>query len=209
MKKFIILSSKRSGSTYLQQLLNSHPEIIVGGEIFNNSPGHVMEKEQIPEDKVKLKDSNPEEYLNWYFLSRNKDPVKFIGFRLFYEHGRSGREVIWDILKNIPDFRIIHLQRKNQLKQFLSLKLAKKTSQWLRQNTDKPIKYEPIFLKIKECRKYFRRQQRKTDRALLFFGKTKRLDISYEDLATNPNSETDKVLNFLGLRSTELTCKTW
>ena len=206
MKKFIILSSQRSGSTYLQMLLNSHPDIFAGGEIFNNNPRHPIEIENITQSLVDIKDSDPEKYLNHYFLHSTERPVNCIGFRLFYDHGRGRREVIWSVLKNIPDFRIIHLQRKNQLKQFVSLKLAETTSHWLRRASEKPFEYEPIPLDIRECKRYFRRQQRKKERAVLFFDNTERLDIFYEDLAEDPKSETGRVLSFLGLNPAELSC---
>ncbi len=206
MKKFLILSSQRSGSTYLQQLLNSHPEIIVGGEIFNNNPRHLIEKEHITEELVNLKDTDPEEFLNHFFLSKAKSSTKLIGFRLFYEHGWSQRESVWNIFKNIPDLSLIHLQRKNYLKQFLSLKLAEKTSHWVRKKTEQPIEYEPILIDYRECIRYFRRQKRKAQRAVDFFENNEILDIFYENLAIDQNSETNKLLKFLESRPVTLKC---
>lgn len=206
MIKFIILSSQRSGSTYLQILLNSHPEIIVGGEIFNPTPQHLIEKGHIPEDKIKLKDSDPEEYLNWFFLSGNKYPAKVMGFRLFYEHGKTEREKIWKILKETHNIRIIHLQRKNLLRQFVSLQLAEKTSRWLRKESEEIYKYEPILIDYKQCLKYFRKQKRKSQRALDFFESSQILEILYEDLDAVPVRVTDEVTGFLGLDPAELSC---
>lgn len=206
MKKFIILASQRTGSNYLQWLLNSHRDIFVGGEIFNPNPRHVVENVNIPQSLIDIKDTDPETYLNHYYRHCTERSVGFIGFRMFYGHGENGKGTVWDIIKNIPHLKIIHLQRRNLLKQFLSLKLAEKTSRWLRKETDQPVDYEPISLDPIECKRFFRRQQRKRDHVILFFRNIKIMDCFYEDLAESPDAETGKVLKFLGLKPVALSC---
>ncbi len=134
MKKFILLSSQRSGSNFLQSLLNSHPEILVGGELFNRNDQFM--NDFLIKNNIQFKNVDPAECIKKYFSRSLKRGTNYIGFRLFYTHLRNKRELIWNTLKYTPDFSLIHLQRKNMLKKYLSLKLAKNTSSWIRKRME-------------------------------------------------------------------------
>jgi len=204
MKNFVILSSRRSGSIYLQSLLNSHPEILCGGEIFTKKSQFM--NDFLRKNNIQFKDINPEEYIKSFFSRQPKKKINYLGFRLFYNHLRRERESIWNTLKNTPDLCLIHLQRKNILKKYLSLNLAIKTSSWSRKKMEPEQEYKPININYVECRKYFRREEKNIRNAALFFKNNKMIDVYYEDLAADKNPETDKIQEFLGLEPETLSC---
>jgi LPS sulfotransferase NodH len=111
---FAIVSTGRTGSTYLQHLLDSHPEIACLGEMI--SP------------------------LGVYAQYREMDLSQFIEERMFGDaEGVLGFKMpwpwtdefpgVWDAFRSLG-FRLISLSRRNKLDQYLSVMLADKTGLW-------------------------------------------------------------------------------
>ncbi len=115
MKNGVILCPKRSGSTFLQEALNSHPQIICHDEIFMNNKkirkrrGQVLFRIKKSEEGM-----NVNQYLDWV---NGQDPDKSTLFRLIYLHD-SKHKVLDEIMKKkIP---VIHLTRENLFQKELS-----------------------------------------------------------------------------------------
>src|SRR5687768_9238795 len=111
---FAIVAIGRCGSTYLERLLDSHPQITCLSEVFNQSGA--------------------------YPVGSERDAAAFIKSRLFGEaRGVLGFKFPWQNRQENPgvlgairamDFRLIHLRRRNRLDQYLSLALAQHNNVW-------------------------------------------------------------------------------
>lgn len=119
---FVILSQSRSGSTLLQQLIDSHPQVICDEEIFNRDQGYVKNPFFL---KLWKKIPYP---LIYYHRYQNESSV--YGFKLFTYHlDRTGRAV--HILHKLG-WKIIYLNREDVIEQVLSGMIATRTNQWRR-----------------------------------------------------------------------------
>ncbi|WP_115461534.1 sulfotransferase domain-containing protein [Winogradskyella aurantiaca] len=110
--KFVIISTSRTGSTFLMSLLNKHPNIICEGEVFK-----------------KLNGKSCLNIWNSLFSKRPKS-IKQVGFKLFYFHPYEDDQAVWDYLLKDKTIKIIHLKRKNQFRVYLSQRIGLKTKQW-------------------------------------------------------------------------------
>ena len=206
-KRFIILAEQRTGSCHLEYLLDSHEMAKVAGELFNPSYERSA-KEVLVRGFAHLRRGDPIRYLETFFSQPFSEPTTHIGFRLFYSHGRASRQqLVWNHLQNMADLRVIHLQRKNLLKNFLSLKLAEASSVWMRNEGDPTLTYQPIVLDHHECVQHFKAREQNIERSDQFFLKNSRIDIFYEDLVSREKQQLDRVLGFLGLRAQSLTSR--
>lgn len=157
MQKYILLTSQRTGSTYLEQCLNSHPEVRCFGEVLIGYGGHY--KKYPPRVLKKYRRArtlwqavmsgallNPEKTIK-NALSSEEVGLKSIGFRLMYNQMRRDKRV-WNHVKNIENLKVIHLYRKNLLKQFVSLKLMHDQSKYGRFSAHAYAKSEIVKINV-------------------------------------------------------------
>ncbi len=128
MPRFVILGQARSGTTYLQTLLNSHPDVHCRGELFDPW--------QIDDNGKKTKDLSVIE-------ARDRDPIAFFermmrGEGLLLPSGWMGAKILFqhnplifsDLIANDPELVILSVRRSNKLAQFASLQQVKKSGRW-------------------------------------------------------------------------------
>lgn len=207
--RFIILTDQRSGSNHLEELLNSHPAVKVAGELFNPDHDHNIRNNPLPEEHRALRRRDPIAYLEAFFEQPFEDSITHVGFRLFHDHARSRTErPIWANLRRTKDLQVIHLKRRNILRNLLSLKLALMSSQWQRVEGTPPLRYEPVRIEYKEAIAHIRTRERSFARGRRFFRRHRRTEIIYEDLARDQERELATALRFLGLPPQPLTSGT-
>jgi hypothetical protein len=126
--RFIILNATRTGSNFLCTVLNSHPGILCHHEIFN--PHVIGVARHLQDTDFRL--GSMEE--------RQRDPVEFldrvwstnlgraaVGFKMcLWQHEPAYRAVLPDL-----SVRKIILKRRNRVKSFVSLLLARQTGEWV------------------------------------------------------------------------------
>ena len=126
--RFIILNATRTGSNFLCTVLNSHPGILCHHEIFN--PHVIGVARHLQDSDFRL--GSMEE--------RERDPVDFldrvwranlgraaVGFKMcLWQHEAAYRAVVPD-----TSVRKIILKRRNRVKSFVSLLLARQTGEWV------------------------------------------------------------------------------
>lgn len=129
--KFVIIGLPRSGTTYLQTLLNSDPRVLCRGEAFDAW--------QIDDNGRKIRDLDA-------LISRDADPAAFFDERLALGDGPAGPlsavglkilfqhnpRLLSDVLPARPGIRILHVHRRNKLARFASMHHAKATGIWTR-----------------------------------------------------------------------------
>lgn len=186
-KKFIVLTRSRTGSNMLVSMLNSHPSICAKGEIF-----------------VQLKGRSVEEVLSSVY-SKYPRSIKAVGFKIFYYHPVDDQKsnLVWNELMKIEDLYVIHLKRKNILRSELSREIARATNVWKNKSerNDKEIQIEDkqVYLKKEElCKRFEETREWELSYEAMFEGKTM-MDIYYEDLIDSPQSEFQKITDFLNL----------
>jgi hypothetical protein len=126
--RFIILNATRTGSNFLCTVLNSHPGILCHHEIFN--PHVIGVARHLQDSDFRL--GSMEE--------RERDPVEFldrvwrtdlgraaVGFKMcLWQHQPAYDAVVPD-----ASVRKIILKRRNRVKSFVSLLLARQTGEWV------------------------------------------------------------------------------
>lgn len=128
--KAILLTSQRTGSTFLVQCLNSHPQIRCYGEILigalcsrKDVPG-VFKRSRLSMRAWQYAKSgawNPARMLN-DFYARHEASVMI--FKAMYSHLADPRTRSY--FSRHTEIRVVHLRRDNLLKQYVSRVLAPK-----------------------------------------------------------------------------------
>lgn len=128
MKRFAIIGLKRTGSSYLVNLLGSHPQIHCCGEIFNRdgvnlrwpkAMGGRPAGREIESELKELRARDPQEFLARVFAIDFGKPV--LGFKIFRNHNRPMLE---RILEDRAIAKIVH-RRENGLARYASALAAR------------------------------------------------------------------------------------
>lgn len=218
MIKFLIITQPRSGAAWFMSCLNSHPQIYCPRlptlfTTYNLSPikwfhPHFLSVDKPISPYYKYRSSSLKRQIAHRF-NRNKliydflsdlyaehHNVRAVGFKVNYSQIKKYRVTISWVKQN--DIKIIHLVRNNPLKKLVSHKIAH-TRNLL--HSTQPV--EPIKVRIdpKILKKHLRKRQRSFDKQKLFIETldVPFLEVSYESLVADHDTETRKVLKFLGI----------
>jgi len=207
MNDFIILSSQRSGSTFLLSLLSSHNRTDTYGELFQsfgrnhqssddflNSYTHFRTKYILNRIiSILARRQLINKFLNGIY--KDKGHSKSTGFKLMYNHIEWYPEILEYIFKN--NIRIIHLIRGNTLKKYISLLIANKTNIFVSRN---PVETKRITVPVDNLISDLRDEE---DTVESFRLRLKDyplcLEVNYEDLTKDLESVSGKILEFLEL----------
>ena len=189
-ESFVVLTSARSGSTWLMDTLNRHNRLKALGEQFNpDLPENVVEG--IPPYV------QSEEYLR---MMRPFSAFRYIrchfpgdrprGFKLLYRQTRRFPETMAYL--TLWRDRIIHLVRRNQLNVLISLAIVyTHLKRWRLLKSDKPpdrdmqIELDPDTIVAELDRKY---QIIDMARRYLHWTRMPHIDVFYKDLLEGPSA---------------------
>lgn len=117
MKKFVIIANKRTGSTFLQNALNSHDSITCYGELFlNKSRGSKINGKKGYQELHSKRKFSVKKYIQHVTENIKTD---IFGFKIVYPQLEKWEELS-RTLKNDDNWYIIHLIRKNYFNQTIS-----------------------------------------------------------------------------------------
>ena len=177
MNRFLLLANPRTGSTYLANLLRSHPDIGVAGELLND-------EHELPDNKL--------EYIEEQLSKMDQN---FVGFKVFPEQILNTKLRFDDIVRYIGANVVVVLWRKSVIKQLISRRIAEKTGIWYRGPEDRNNDtLEKITLDENDLREYIEvlesdwvtiGSQWPTDVLPIF--------VTYEDLIIDPIREIRKI----------------
>ena len=202
-RRFVIVGTARTGSTLLVDLLKSHSQVRVFGELFRSTDEIGWDVKpfasfQSPEI-VSLYRRDPVTFLQSHVFRRWPRTCKAVGFKLFYYHARTPEHaVVWDYLAADPDICVIHLRRRNLLAQYYSLRLAHQTNSWTK-SAMKKTDSESLVLDAQECSDHFGWVRALEEECIAFFARREVHDVWYEDLVANKEGTMGDIQNFLGL----------
>ena len=133
---FSIVSMGRSGSTYLERLLASHPDITSLGEAVGATGAYSQHAHMSIREFIQSR------------LFGNRDGI--CGFKMPFDNILTHPDVFGAF--HDLSFRLIYLWRRNKLDQFLSVKLAQKTGVWA---SDATYGDQTVNVSVDELREFF------------------------------------------------------
>ncbi len=200
--KFCVLTSQRSGSTWLKSLLDSHPQIRCFGELFLYHPWPDWPDPSLPpyyEFRQRQPGRRPMvTYRYLEALSQYPGDQDAIGFKLMYNQLAVFPEILFTLIRQ--RYRIIHLVRVNPLDVVISRQRMRKASIHHSTTRSAPV---AIHLDVSRLRGQLIGQEGMV-RAVRLFLKVIPLvhcEITYERLRGNRESCLNSIADFLGVQS--------
>ncbi len=208
MDKFIVLAAHRSGNTLLLSSLESHPQIRCHKRVFTinvvirrflmvdrpSSPFYQFRTASINRrlDYIFRKKQLVNEFMTE--LCRPSDGVKTVGVRVIYAEADKHPEILEWAIEN--EVGIIHLIRQNSLKTLISSETARKRGLSHSTSQVKPVTVHlsPFKLKMQLSRLAGQIEKYRTRLKGI-----PHLELFYESFVANRETETRRILNFLGI----------
>lgn len=202
--RFVIIGQERTGSTLLQMLLQSHPNVLSLGELFN---GNIEIRRKSPIRAIN-EGEDPILFADQHLFDTNQSSITSIGFRLFYTHAKIGSwKHIWKYIAD-QNLKIIHLKRKNLLDRYLSFQVAQRTKEWAKTNSKGPIKSPRVTINVQDCVRSFNETEWFYNHIESQFVNNEIYELYYEDLTSSLEFESKKIQEFLGLNFHNLSSPT-
>lgn len=200
---FVIAAGPRSGSTLLQTLLNSHPNVVCMHELLLKSGGksrfrryNVGRRGEL----IALRKRNMGAFLQAVLKEPQPPWVQAIGFKAMYVQPRdaAARVETWKVLGEVDGLRVIWLDR-NSVRRVISFAIARKTGHWIGQQTKEPIAIDPDYVLRR-----LRFEEREAEKARRAIQGVPVLNVQFESLVEDPPSTLGGVQEFLGVRQRSL-----
>jgi LPS sulfotransferase NodH len=214
--RFILLGRPRTGSTFLQTLLDAHSQIRVFGELFAqySLPGWGIEPALKSPQAIAMIKNEPIKFLEDYLFdelprrlaaSPFKPRLSVVGFKLFYDQAQENPwQIVWRWARQQKNLKIIHVKRRNILKAHLSQRRAHANRSWISTPLNPPAPGEdrttsPLYLDYEECLHAFKFTHEQELFCDSLFSEHPKIDVIYENLADEWEEEITRVQKFLGV----------
>lgn len=207
--RFLILSTHRCGSNLLVGLLNSHSGCFVAGELFNEDfieqkfvpwfePWH-PDTTQDMSQLNRMREDDPVSFVDHLFDITAKRGYEAIGFKLMYYDGDTN-EAVRDHLVSDPNIRVIHVRRRNHLRRYLSWRRAEASQVWWASTeAERGPSLPSLTLSFQDfIWNVFYVETKEREYAGLF-KHHEIFDVTYEELAEDPQTTGSRIIAFLGL----------
>ena len=204
MTKAIILTTQRTGSTFLVECLQSHPEVFCLGEMLVG--GHVPIPGLVYRSRYATKAWRvltsgalfPRRMMDRYFALGTR-PV--MAFKAMYNH--IGLPWTRRYLRVHSEIRILHLRRHNLLKQYVSHELIRvpREGRW-DPHTTAPVAAASIPVSSEAALRYMRRIRAEHSEHERLFSQHPRMQLSYESMIGGDHlaeGVAREVCDFLGI----------
>ena len=203
---FVVLTSPRSGSGWLVELLDSHPAIAAYAELFERDGIGVPSfgSSGVPYFRSYVRHHgrrSPALLLRARYLSSvfSRRDVAAVGFKLMAGQLGQNRGLLPELA--LRRVRVVHLVRVNTLDALVSYAQARSTGVFHPRRRDEPVPVARVRLDPRtllprlEAHEHELLELRKAvDRLRL-----PRLDVYYEELASDPDRVLTRILLFLGV----------
>jgi hypothetical protein len=147
-----------------------------------------------------LKGKDPAQFLNRYVYKRTPRGISAVGFKLFYNHAkRAEGSGLLSYLRAMDGLKVIHLKRRNLLRAIVSQKLANSSGVWVKRSKRNVVAPQTIELSHDECLNDFERTRRLRVEFDEHFSCKDKLDVIFEELATDTGRVMNDVQSFLGI----------
>jgi len=199
--RFCVLTTQRSGSTWLRDLLDSHPDIICFGELFYSKRARLTDPHIQPYHLQRAEIGGRRPRVVWNYLKRletHPHAKRAVGFKLMYGQLAQFPEILPRLI--LGRYTIIHLVRENLLDVVLSEHRAARTGL---AHTTQAVEQVAVKLNVVELHRrlvFLSRCMSMTRWALRALPLDFR-ELSYEQLTTNPQAALESVMQQLGILS--------
>ena len=213
-EKFVVITTQRSGSTWLINLLRSNPAIEMFSELFiQPKPGRVWPDKRIS-PFYEFRADRPEtkrpflifEYLNNLKSSKSSfTSQKSLGFKLMYNHVEMAPEILLKL--TLDRYKFIHLVRENYLDTELSSVNAwNKEGNRIVHSTTPINSLKPVYLDVSSLveRLLLRESKIKFFKKLLRILPCPVLTITYQSLCNSTDYTLFSITKFLGLAESSI-----
>jgi len=199
---FMILTHPRSGSTLLADGLNSLPSVLSYAELFTpNYVDYMVSGYRDTQVMRYLRRKIPARFLAEFVYGPYAQHIRAVGFKLFPEHFDYKPDFLpgrrW-LLEN-PELLVLRLVRRNLLKYYVSLELARRTKVWRIREPGGKNPEMTILLDPEKAECEFIQRSSRDEAYRTLFAKHRILDLTYEDLEQDSVECFGRVLTFLGL----------
>lgn len=198
MTRFIVLSTQRSGSSYLCSLLDKHPSITCLRELFRPGAKHAItyrryRRSSIPRVIRHVLDSRGsiDRYLSGIYGP--PQPAEALGFKLMYGQVRRYPEVVDWCRHN--EVRVVHLIRRNSLKVIVSRQIAAERGIYW---STRPVETRKVNLKTRALVARLRESNTLVEKHRALFSSLPYMEVVYEDFVADRDAELRRILEFLG-----------
>ena len=204
MTKAIILTTQRTGSTFLVECLQSHPQVHCIGEML--AGGHIRAPDQVYRSRYATKAWRfiaagawyPTRMMDKFFANGAKDVNVF---KAMYNHINNP----WTLryLAAHPEIHILHLRRHNLLQQYVSkvLLTVKRDKPWQPHATE-PVSVARTSIDPAAALAYVREKHDQYDHYEKFFARHPRYQLSYEHMIDGQylrETDANGICDFLGV----------
>jgi LPS sulfotransferase NodH len=212
-----IVAPARSGSSWLVSILDAHPQIRFHGEVFNleHAPRAAV-CDPAAYLRARLAPTGPQRIVGCKVLYHQAQPAYVRDFLAEMAEGRPAavdwRAVFadelltgdgpalagaWEALRDGGATRIIHLRRRNLLRQHISHArlMATSRSAWRREGCVPAPR--PIVVAIEPMLGSFAEATRRSAEIARFFAANPTIEVWYEDLCTETLAQIERMLAFL------------
>lgn len=188
--RFLILFEGRSGSTYLVEALDSHPDIRAGKELLGSvkTKGRTWSEAQL-------------EFLNEYYFGSDVDQYRAVGFKTKRKDILRKQELAQWLRDN--QVKIILLRRRNRVKRMVSvmngLRLKEETGDWnLYRDKDQR---GAIEIDVERFDQWLKRDEERLQLLVDYASSLElpTLSICYEELLTSADTIIERICEFLGV----------
>ncbi|WP_373498929.1 sulfotransferase [Desulfococcus sp.] len=184
---------------YADKLLNKKcpkGKMVLGFKIFYN---------QMTPEQVDC------EFYSTYFIQRkdvsNEEAAQIERLKRYIANtfdvvaAKARIEDVWSYFQKDTRIKILHLRRKNHLKQYLSICRAWQSNEWISMKSSALAQssLKPIRIEYHNCLRFFEKLGEWEKKFCRHFSRHQVHDVFYEDLTGDPGVELEKVQAFLGL----------
>jgi hypothetical protein len=189
MTKAIILTTQRTGSTFLVECLQSHPQVRCIGEML--AGGHIHVPDLVYKSRYATKAWRFISSGAWYpthmmdtFFRTGSEDVKV--FKAMYNHINNR----WTLgyFRDHPEIHVLHLRRHNLLAQYVSkvLLTVKRDKPW-QPHATAPVSVARTVIDPAAALAYVREKRAQYDHFERFFARNPRYHLAYEHMIDGQN----------------------
>ncbi|HZD52497.1 MAG TPA: hypothetical protein VE175_05580 [Woeseiaceae bacterium] len=197
MVKFIVLSTQRSGSSYVCSLLDQHPAITCLEELFmpKNRNEITYRSYRSASLRRRMRHLLRRRQSIGIYLSGiygEHSGIGARGFKLMYGQARRYPEVVeWC---NAADVRVVHLIRRNALKTVVSRQVALMRGVYLSTGPVQPVS---VTLDTRRLVPELERAGHLVEENRALFSSLPYVELSYEDFLVGQDEQVRRILSFL------------
>ncbi|MEM5345624.1 sulfotransferase [Paraburkholderia azotifigens] len=191
---FVILGMPRTGTHYLEELLNAHPSVLSNGELLNSYDTNWSDTSRLLRSHRELLELA---YLH-YPVRTGKTLATHVGCKINQPQFQE-RPGFFEELALWPRLKVMLVIRRNTLESLRSLVQARQSGEWLKYGAGNESGPPPrVVLTIEVCEAYFEAADDFHRHVADSFAPKNVLSIDYQSLLSNPAGCLEAAWTFLG-----------